>query len=480
MATELLLDTDYLVTGAGAMGMAFVDALITHTDADVVMLDRRHAPGGHWQDAYRFVQLHQPAANYGVNSTPLGQDRIETSGPERGMYERSSGAGICAYFGDVMRERLLASGRVRFFPMCEYLGDNRFRSLLDGRHWRVNVTRKTVDATYQASRVPATEPPPFEVAEGVRCVPIGGLATQREPPEAYVIIGGGKTALDACCWLLDNGADPSAIRWIRPRDSWVLNRAFFQPHESVANTFRGTVLQLEAIAASSSVAEIYDRLEAQELMLRTDSGLQPTMMKGGTLSSAELEQLRRIGNVTRLGHVLRIEPQRIVLENGSIDTSPRQLHVHCSAIGLSTNPPRAVFEDDRITLQCLSRVSLTLSAAITGFIEASARNNVDKNRLCVPNPLPDTPFDWLRTLAVGLANEKYWQDEPDVRSWLDNSRLNLFRGLRSYRDQQQVGELQARFLSSVGPALTKVNELSRSVSPAEQARIFRSGASPAG
>ncbi len=479
MTANQPLDTDYLVIGAGAMGMAFVDTLIEHSDADVIMLDRRHAPGGHWHDAYRFVQLHQPAANYGVNSTPLAQDRIEAHGPEAGMYERSSGAGICAYFGDVMRERLLASGRVRFFPMCEYTGDGHFHSLLNGRQWQVNVGRKVVDATYQASRVPATEPPPFELADGVRCVPIGGLVTQRRSPEGFVIIGGGKTALDACCWLLDNGTNPAAIHWIRPRDSWVLNRAFFQPHESVVNTFSGTVLQLESMAASSSVDEIYGQLEQRGLMLRTDSGQQPTMMKGGTLSVAELEQLRRIGNVTRLGHVLRIEPERIVLENGSIDTSPGQLHVHCSAIGLSTNPPRTVFEDDRITLQCLSRVSLTLSAAITGFIEASDRSTADKNCMCVPNPLPDTPFDWLRTLAVGLVNEKFWQDEPDVRNWLESSRLNLFRGLRNNSQQQAVAELQGRFLAAIQPALAKVSELSRTASAAEQARIFRPDSNPA-
>ncbi|MBX9608337.1 MAG: NAD(P)-binding protein [Gammaproteobacteria bacterium] len=68
------IDTDYLVVGAGAAGMAFTDALLSHCDADVVMVDRRHAPGGHWHDAYPFVRLHQPSATYGVDSRPLGND----------------------------------------------------------------------------------------------------------------------------------------------------------------------------------------------------------------------------------------------------------------------------------------------------------------------------------------------------------------------------------------------------------------------
>ena len=68
------LETDYLVVGAGAMGMAFVDELINcsagtgHDKTKVIIIDRRPKPGGHWFDAYDFVTLHQPAAFYGVNS----------------------------------------------------------------------------------------------------------------------------------------------------------------------------------------------------------------------------------------------------------------------------------------------------------------------------------------------------------------------------------------------------------------------------
>jgi hypothetical protein len=72
MATKTV-ETDYLVVGCGAAGMAFTDALIEASDAQVVMVDRRHAPGGHWNDAYPFVRLHQPSAYDGVNSLPLGQ-----------------------------------------------------------------------------------------------------------------------------------------------------------------------------------------------------------------------------------------------------------------------------------------------------------------------------------------------------------------------------------------------------------------------
>ena len=87
------IEVDYLVIGTGAAGMAFTDALISESDATVLMVDRRHGPGGHWNDAYPFVRLHQPSAFYGVNSRNLGEDRIDDTGPNAGFYERATAAG---------------------------------------------------------------------------------------------------------------------------------------------------------------------------------------------------------------------------------------------------------------------------------------------------------------------------------------------------------------------------------------------------
>ena len=80
-------ETDYLVVGSGAMGMAFCDALITETNADIIIVDKHHQPGGHWNDAYPFVRLHQPSAFYGVNSKKLGNNTIDTTGLNKGLYE---------------------------------------------------------------------------------------------------------------------------------------------------------------------------------------------------------------------------------------------------------------------------------------------------------------------------------------------------------------------------------------------------------
>jgi len=40
-----------LIIGSGAAGMSFADQLLTETNANIVIVDRHHLPGGHWNDA---------------------------------------------------------------------------------------------------------------------------------------------------------------------------------------------------------------------------------------------------------------------------------------------------------------------------------------------------------------------------------------------------------------------------------------------
>jgi hypothetical protein len=127
-----MLTTDYLVVGSGAVGMTFADQLLTETDANVMIVDRHHMPGGHWNDAYSFVRLHQPSAFYGVGSRQLGSDRLDQFGLNKGYYELASGAEIVSYFDKLMNERFLPSGRVQYFPMSDYQGGGEFVSRLSG------------------------------------------------------------------------------------------------------------------------------------------------------------------------------------------------------------------------------------------------------------------------------------------------------------------------------------------------------------
>ncbi|MFY9920724.1 MAG: NAD(P)/FAD-dependent oxidoreductase, partial [Mycobacterium sp.] len=206
--------------------MAFVDTLVSETAASVVVVDRNRQPGGHWTTAYPFVRLHQPSAYYGVNSRPLGNDTIDSAGLNQGFYELARGVEVCAYFDAVMQEQLLPTGRVSYFPTSEYVGEGRIRTFGGDD---VHVTaRRTVDTTFVGITVPSMRPPPYDVAPEVDCIPPNDLPTDGAR-DRYVIVGAGKTAMDTCLWLLRHGVAPQRLTWIKPRDSWLLNRANVQP-----------------------------------------------------------------------------------------------------------------------------------------------------------------------------------------------------------------------------------------------------------
>lgn len=438
------IETDYLVVGAGAAGLAFTDALLTHSDATVTIVDRRHAPGGHWVDAYPYVRLHQPSTFYGVSSVPLGQDAVDSAGTNAGYYELAGADEIRAYFARVMQRHLLPSGRVRYFSSCDYLGDRRFVSRLTGASWNVEIKRKLVDTTYLEGTIPATSAPPFEVAGGARCVPAGELAKLADRPEGFVVIGGGKTALDACVWLLEQGVAASTIRWIAPRDAWWMNRRFQQPHTLLPELYRGAAIQLEAMAQAASVEDLFARLESEKVLLRIDAGVTPTMFRGALVSEPELELLRRIDDVIRMGHVQRIERDEIVLDGGRVPTSENIVHVHCAARGLAHPPLRPIFEPGRITIQPFAWGFACYQFATLGVVEATLAGDDEKNRLCPPLAYWDKNTDYLGAFLAMLAHERARAAYPALASWAKTSRLNPTSGLSAHRDDPVVVEARER------------------------------------
>jgi hypothetical protein len=453
------LETDYLVVGGGAAGMAFVDALIADSTADVVMVDRRHAPGGHWHDAYPFVRLHQPSAYYGVNSRPLGSETIDRRGPNEGLYERASAPEICAYYDRVMRETLLASGRVRYFPMTEYLGEHRFVSRLSGTEREVRVRRSVVDARYLEPSVPATTRPPFEVEQGARVVPVHELAALADPADAYTVIGAGKTAVDACLWLLELGVPAESIRWIKPREAWFVNRTFTQGGELVGTLLEGIALQVEALAGAVSQEDLFERLSAAGQLLRIDGDVSPSMYKAATMSQTEVDALRRIRDVVRLGRVRHVGRDRITLDGGSVRTTADTLHVHCAAAGLNPAPAVPIFQEGRILLQPIRSGLIPFNAAIVGYLEATRGDLSEKNRLCPPNRLPDVPLDWIRGTLIAMTADHAWSRDPAIAEWLERARLNPSCGLRTRSREPKVVDAAKRFAASVRPALEKARKL---------------------
>ncbi|MEM1402581.1 MAG: NAD(P)/FAD-dependent oxidoreductase [Pseudomonadota bacterium] len=425
--SEHILEADYLVIGTGAVGMAFADILVNESDATIVMVDRYAKPGGHWNAAYPFVQLHQPSQFYGVSSRELSKGRLEQGGWNDGLNELASGAEVSAYFDDVMRHQFLPTGRVKYFPMCDYRGDATFVSTVSGDSYTVNVKRKIIDATILKTKVPSTHTPNFSIEEGVPFMPLNDLPKVTDQPDRYVVVGGGKTGIDACLWLLQMGCDPDRIQWIRPRDGWLLNRRNTQPTEAFFyDVFNAQAGLMESAAQAESFDDLFSRLEACGYFLRIDPDHKPAMFHGATISMAELEELRKIKDVVRLGRITHLGTDEIVFQQGRLPVVPNSLFVDCSARPVEDIRGVPIFNGNVVTPQMVRSYQPVFSAALAAHVELNYEGDEEKNRLCAVVPPPEADTDFANFTAIAMMNQYNWGQDAALSEWILNNRLDGF------------------------------------------------------
>ena len=459
--TAETFEVDYLIVGAGAMGMAFADIILAESDKTVLIVDMHQKPGGHWNDAYPFVTLHQPSAYYGVSSKELSKGIIDDIGLNKGLQDLATGPEILAYFDEVMRYQFLPTGRVTYLPMCKYDGDGTISALTSDKQYQVKVREKVVDGTWLKTTVPSTHTPNFEVADGVRMIPLNDLPKVSEQPSRYVVIGGGKTGIDAVVWLLENHVDPDAIHWVRPRDAWLMRRETTQPDPRFFEATMGAqAAQMEAIASSTSIDDMFDRVEAAGIFTRIDESVRPTMFHGATISDPELAELRKIKNVIRKGRIQRIEPDQIIMDEATLPSDPNTLYVDCSACAVGNSEETTVFQGDTIRLQTVRTVQPVFSAAFIAHIELTRDTEDEKNRLCAVVPLPNHATDWVRMQNAFMMNQYNWSQEKDLRAWLRENRLDGYSQLTTGISEDDVEKLaiMKRLRDNAIPSVMKLQE----------------------
>ena len=437
-----IVETDYLIVGAGAVGLAFADELVAlDPDCTVTFVDKHAKPGGHWNDAYSFVALHQPSATYGVNSMEFPNERIDEHGPNKGLFALASGAEVLAYFEAVMNTKLLPTGRVTYHRLSEYKGKDdddvaTIASVLSGEETRVKIRRKLVDATFYQTSVPSTHKRNFAVADDVEVVPPGALPELWKRgdalPEQYVILGAGKTAMDTGVWLIEAGVKPEAISWVRPRESWLWNRNYTQPGEDfIEDALTMQMAILKAATKAGDGAELMRILGEDGYYLRIDESIEPEMMHFATISQGEVDILRQITRVIRKGRVTAIEPGRMAFGDESVDVPENTLFIDCTASAvpfaarMNTGPQ---FRGDTIVLQPIFVPLVTFSAALTAFFEVHFDDDTTKNLMGAPGPLTDSPYTFPASQMVNMLNRGAWSQNPDVMKWLASSRLDLATG----------------------------------------------------
>jgi len=391
MATHTL-STDYLVVGAGAMGMSFVEELVYNNPrVEVIIIDNRAAPGGHWNDAYSFVRLHQPALTYGVNSRTLG-----AGGPDL-----ASKAQILQHYELAMKD-LVNTNRVKFFPQCQYLGDGRFVSLLDNSmEYKVEIKSKLVDATCTTTKVPATTKPNYEVSDEVNLIPINGLSSISAPWPHYMVIGGGKTGIDAVLFLLDNNVNPDKISWVIPNDSWFFERNFMLLDGKMAEPI---TKMFDSIIDENvqTVTEALLALEKIGHLMRLDKDILPTRFRAATITEEEAGKLRLVKNIIRKGRIEKILAKKIVFKSGEeTDTEPGTLYVDCSVNSTVFAPPKKVFDGKTINIQFIRAPPPGISANIIAALELKFPDDEEKkNSICFVLTPPQMPEDYFKMFQV--------------------------------------------------------------------------------
>ena len=416
------IETDYLIIGAGAMGMAFADTLINRKPkTKIIMVDKRAHPGGHWNDAYPFVRLHQPASGYGVNSSSLGQ----------GGEDLSSRAEILFYYERVMKN-LRQSGDIQFLPMSLYQGGDNHRaqiiSVLEPKHViEIEVRKKLVDASYMNVEVPQTHPPLYQWEPSIHIVPPNLLPRLTQSWKKYVVIGAGKTGIDAVLFLLGQGIEPSHIQWVISNDMWMWNRSQIQ----VGMVGREFTKIAHAIIDAHQIEDVFLSLEAQGSFFRLDKKIMPKKWRCATVSLAEFDALSKIKDIIRLGRVKYIRADKMELEKGEIPASPDYLYINCSANGLAPRPAKPIFSSEHILLQSVLMCQQVFSASVIAYLESRSLTNDKRNAIwrVIPHPeyIEHLPTCLLSSIENVLGAQHF------MSLWLRRARLNLIAKGSLYR-----------------------------------------------
>jgi hypothetical protein len=190
------------------------------------------------------------------------------------------------------------------------------------------------------------------------------------------------------------------------------------------------------------------------------------MAKTPTLGMWELDLLRTVERVVRLGHVRHMTRAEIVLDEGTVRTPPDSLIVHCAASGLQYPPLVPLWGADKIRLQTIRVGFPCFNAALAGYVEATRDDDRERNRLCPPNTLPDTPASWARMQVRGAIAARTYGAEPDIAAWATSCALNPVRVQPNQRADPSVQAAAARLGEATERGLRRMAELASEPLPA--------------
>jgi hypothetical protein len=216
---------------------------------------------------------------------------------------------------------------------------------------------------------------------------------------------------------------------------------------------------VQAAAQAASPDDLFCRLEEAGVMLRIDRSVTPTMAKTPTLAQWELDRLRTIEDVVRLGHLQHVEPARLVLSEGEVAIAEDAVIVHCAASGLQYRPLVPIWGNEAITLQPIRTGFPCFGAALAGYVEATVGDDDAKNRLCPPSPYSNTPADWAQMQVLGNRASMSFTAHPGIKAWADRVSLNPARIPPDLANSTELTAAVERFRAHVGAGMARMAEL---------------------
>ena len=379
------ITADYLIMGAGATGMAFADSVLTDTDATMVIVDRHDRPGGHWNDAYPFVRLHQPSSFYGVNSAPLGSGRIDEVGLNAGFHELAAGQEV--------RQPL----RPRDAPSVPAVGPGPLPADERGRR-RPRRSRRSGGSTAARStrvasstrpiprcRCPSTTPPGVRRRPEVACIPLNDVPRTCARPRP---VRGDRRRQDR-----DGHVHLAARQRRRSRPHHMDHAAGLVGAEPQPTCNPATSSSPRSARASPIRSRRSARRRLGRRCLRPTGSVRraPAHRSDRQAGGVPLRHPQRRRARAAAAHPQRRPPRpRATASTRTRSGSSRarfrpvrtRLHIDCSAAGIPTHPSTPIFDGDRITLQWVRTCQPAFSAALIGFVEASFSDDAVKNRIC--------------------------------------------------------------------------------------------------
>jgi hypothetical protein len=224
---------------------------------------------------------------------------------------------------------------------------------------------------------------------------------------------------------MNMGVEATSISWVRPRETWLVNRASTQPGAKFAiNSIGWQLEQMRIGATASSGDEIFLHLEKHGHMFRLDQSSLPSKFHYPTISQGEVDLLRQIEHVIKIGRIGLIKPGVLHGVDGDAEVPVDSLYIDCTATAAKRAAVSPIWEGDRITPAILQVPLVSLSASIAGFIEATFDTNEEKNALAMPIQMTDTPGDYPQAMLGNVMNRMLWSKNSAIMNFLNSARLD--------------------------------------------------------